>query len=221
MKDIALGIIGVLLGLSIVANAALAYRAYNNGESIFGIDFSRSQQADEEPEIIAEEAPAEEEPAAPAAEKPSGLAMFTSARMPTALSDNLYKSVHSMVYDNEAVFYIAYSNEVAANEAGYNKNRADYDKMVTNLWYANLNKFTAKNKEFSDSLSRYQSDAYATFFIVDDDDHEKILAIISDGKLYYDIGQQPAIDPFSVYDTRWNKYIRRDLSELLDAPGQF
>ena len=221
MKEIAGGLIGVLLGLSIAANAALLYNAYNQEDSwLNNLLASRTQQEQTETQAAPaeEEAPVTQEREAIVSAPQNGLALYTSSRMPTELSDNLFKSVHSMVYDNEAVFYIAYSNEVAANEAGYNRNRADYDRQLNNLWAQNLNRFLAKNKEFSDSLKRYDSKAYATFIIVDDDDHEKILAILSDGVLYYNIGAQPDIDPFSLYDTRWNKYIRRDLSELLDDP---
>lgn len=221
MGEILKGIIGVVLGLSIAANAALLYNAYNQGDSFLNNLFpantqEETLQADAETEST--EVSQQTVSAQPAVQ--DGLAMYTSARMPVELGDTLYQSVHSMVYDNEAVFYIAYSNEVAANEAGYSKNRADYDKMLNNLWAQNLNRFLAKNKEYSDSLKRYDSDAYATFFIVDDDDHEKILAVMSDGVLYYNIATQPDLDPFSMYNTRWNKYIRRDLAELLDDPSK-
>lgn len=217
MRDIVLGIIGVILGLSIVANAALVYRAYNNGESIFGISFAprAEENAEEAPQEAAEE-PAGEEYAASPAPVPDGLALYTSARAATELGDNLFKSVHSMVYDNEAVFYIAYSNLIAANEAGYDSRRADFAQVLGNLWTKNRDRFTEKNRSFSQALDKYEKGAYCTFVIVDDENHESIMAIISNGTLYYDYTLHAGADPFALYNTRWNKYIRRDLEDLLD-----
>ena len=215
MRDLVLGIIGVILGLSIVANAALIYRAYNNGESIFGIDFSgRNTQA--ETEVVVEEVPVQEEYQASAAPVREGLAVFTNARAATELGGNLFKSVHSMVYDNEAVFYIAYSHTIAANEAGYDSRRNDFGQVLGNLWTRNRDAFTEKNKSFSKAMDKYETGAYCTFIIVDDDDHEKIMAIVSDGTLYYDYTLNQGADPFALYNTRWNKYIRRDLQDLLE-----
>lgn len=216
MRDIVLGIIGVILGLSIVANAALLYRAYNNGESFFGISFSAPE---EEPEAAPEETTVTaQEEAVPSSVAPrqDGLAVFTNARAATELGSNLFKSVHSMVYDNEAVFYIAYSHLIAANEAGYDSRRKDFQQVLGNLWTKNRDQFTEKNKSFSEAMNKYETGAYCTFIIVDDDDHESIMAIISNGTLYYDYTLNRGADPFALYNTRWNKYIRRDLQDLLD-----
>ena len=229
MNEIAKGIIGVLLGLSIAANAALIYGASQDENSWLNRVFPRETEQPDTPanenaandpaetETVREEHPA---PVTASAAPANGLALFTSSRMPSELSDSLFKSVHSMVYDNESVFYIPYANQIAANEAGLLRKQDHDPQILANLWPQNLNRFIAKNKEFSDSLSRFDSDAYATFIIVDNDDHEKILAIVSDGLLYYDFAKNADADPFALYDTRWNKYIRRDLSELLDNPSR-
>ena len=216
MRDLVLGIIGVILGLSIVANAALVYRAYHNGESIFGINFSADNTQTEQDAVL-EETPVQEEAGqTERAPRQDGLALFTNARAATELGSNLFKSVHSMVYDNEAVFYIAYSHTIAANEAGYDSRRNDYRQVLGNLWTKNRDAFTEKNKSFSRAMDRYETGAYCTFIIVDDDDHEKIMAIVSDGTLYYDYTLNQGSDPFALYNTRWNKYIRRDLQDLLE-----
>lgn len=221
MGDFFKGLIGVIFGLSLVINGVLVYTAVNNGTLV--LPWLGASQEEAEPVITQTDPPpaednAGQEETAAAPRQVSGLALFANTRAPSYMNSSIFKSVHSMVYDNEAVFYIPYSNEVYANEAGYDSRRADYRRILANLWNQNRNDFVAKNKEFSDSLERYQSDAYATFIIVDDDDHENILAIISDGRLYYDIAQHQNLDPFSLYDTRFNKYIRRDLAELLDDP---
>ena len=224
MGDFFKGLIGVIFGLSLAANGVLVYNAINNGTLV--LPWINTEEEEAQPVPAQEEpAPVEDDAAGQAStvaapQQAGGLALFANTRAPSYMNSSIFKSVHSMVYDNEAVFYIPYSNEVYANEAGYDSRRADYPRILSNLWNQNRNNFIAKNKEFSDSLKRYQSDAYATFIIVDDDDHDNILAIISDGRLYYDITQNQNLDPFSLYNTRWNKYIRRDLAELLDNPGQ-
>lgn len=224
MGDFFKGLIGVIFGLSLAVNGVLVYNAINNGTLVLPWLNATEEEAEAVPAPAEEPAPAEDAAgqaeAAPAPRQVNGLALFANTRAPSYMNSSIFKSVHSMVYDNEAVFYIPYSNEVYANEAGYDSRRADYPRILANLWNQNRNSFIAKNKEFSDSLKRYQSDAYATFIIVDDDNHDNILAIISDGRLYYDIAQHQNLDPFSLYDTRFNKYIRRDLAELLDIPGQ-
>ena len=223
MGDFFKGLVGVIFGLSLAVNGVLVYNAINNGTLVLPW-INTSQEEPEPAPVQADPAPAEDSAeqvsTAAAPRQVDGLALFANTRAPSYMNSSIFKSVHSMVYDNEAVFYIPYSNEVYANEAGYDSRRADYPRILASLWNQNRNSFVAKNKEFSDSLKHYQSDAYATFIIVDDDDHENILAIISDGRLYYDIAQNQNLDPFSLYDTRFNKYIRRDLAELLDNPGQ-
>ena len=224
MGDFLKGLVGVIFGLSLAANGVLVYNAINNGTLVLPWVNTSEEEPQAAPAAEAEP-PAEDgegqtaTTAAAAPQRPGGLALFANTHAPSYMNSSIFKSVHSMVYDNEAVFYIPYSNEVYANEAGYDSRRADYPRILTNLWNQNRNNFIAKNKEFSDSLKRYQSDAYATFIVVDDDNHDNILAIISDGRLYYDIAQNQNLDPFSLYNTRWNKYIRRDLAELLDEPG--
>ena len=226
MKDLLKGAIGVVFGLSLIINAL--FLLPNEREKDLNDEYQSMRAMIDErvqyltgwEEDLADREKKLEESGTPISQNKSGLALFTSANAPNYMNENLFNSIHSMVYDNEAVFYIPYSATVAANEAGYNENRPDYEYLMADLWDQNRNRFVKKNKEFSISLESYDTDAYCTFFIVDDDDHEKILAIISDGTVYYDIAKHQGMDPFSMYNTRWNKYIRRDLSEILDYPNQ-
>ncbi|MBR5970884.1 MAG: hypothetical protein IK016_11160 [Lachnospiraceae bacterium] len=125
------------------------------------------------------------------------------------MDDSIFYSIQ-IPSDDEVVFYMkipqfwATEQQKATHSA---EQIALFNQTLLDSWTALKEELITQNRELSIAMSEnISSGCYCSFIVVNENNHDDVFLIVSNGAVLYDSLVNTGIDPYALYNTRHTSY---------------